>query len=194
MIAWQSMDAFVYHVQGARAPLQLGDVTGLWPAHVAPNAYVCVEGITEHRGMRQSIARSILQGSEDLWYFRLLGSRGVFVEVAADAAMFGPAQHVQICGRVIDPFADKLYHPLLNAYSTTFRTSLKPPIRLIQHNIEPGKWMRAYLLGGIVWMGVLMWQTWALFRLCRQFWLQTRRPVLHNAQSVSTKDLRNFEI
>jgi hypothetical protein len=146
--SFQYADSARYSLGAPASPLQLGDVTTLSPVDIPHNTFVCLNGISEHRGMSQQIARHLGQGPQLYWYFRLLGSRGVFVEVLPDAAQYSTTQAMAVCGRAVDPQRSPLYRSLIAAYADLFHTEVQPPTRLVQVGHAPGTHRRPYLLAG----------------------------------------------
>jgi hypothetical protein len=147
--AWfgrQYVDHARYCFSPSRPPLQLGDVTSLEPGDIPHNGYVCVAGISEHRGLSQTVSRALGQQAEVYWYFRLVGSRGVFVEVPADAEHYGITQRMQVCGRAIDPMQSALYQQLFSSYAQQFATEINPPVRLVQQGVVPGTGRNRYIV------------------------------------------------
>ena len=107
--AWQFRAYAQYAFAPAKPPLLLGNVTEITPEMVPHNTYVSLHGITEHRGMHARSVRGLTLHHDDYWYFRLMGSRGVFIEVAPDVETFGPNTEVTVQGRALDPDLDPLY-------------------------------------------------------------------------------------
>ena len=136
--AWQFRDYATYAFAPPQAPLRLGNVSEMTPEMVPHNAYVSVHGITEHRGMHANTVRGLTLHHDEYWYFRLMGSRGVFIEVAPDAQTYGPNTEVTVAGRAVDPEQDPLYAALLKTYEDTFATELRAHRRVIQVGYAPG--------------------------------------------------------
>jgi hypothetical protein len=127
-------------------PLELGDVRDMTPAQVPHNRYVRLHGITEHRGLRQEAPRGLSLDRREYWYFRLLGSRGVFVEVDPDPNRFGFTQEITVTGRAVDPRRAPMYAELLRAYADIFATENRAELRVIQNGVVPGEGKAAYIV------------------------------------------------
>jgi hypothetical protein len=143
---WGYRDSIAYSFSRARPPLQLGDVVELTPADIPHNAYVELEGITEHRGLTQKITRALWPVRDERWYFRLVGSRGVFIETAPDSEHYGFATRMTIRGRAVDPERSALYADLLNQYRERFSARASDFARIIEVDVEPGTGRLPYLV------------------------------------------------
>ena len=97
------VDQARYEFQVAPVATPIGDVINVGAKALPHNAYISLEGITEHRGLTQSIMRDLSFDRQEYWYFRLLGSGGIFVEVPPDEDAYGIATKVAVSGRVVDP-------------------------------------------------------------------------------------------
>ena len=129
------------------------------------NGYIRVRGITEHRGLTQKFMRGLSFEREEFWYFRLVGSDGVFIEVAANEGSFGIAQRVEVEGRVIDPTRDSQYRALMRTYQTKFGVAASPDLRIVQVSVEPGQRERNYyILFGLLAL-LLAMNIWTAVRL-----------------------------
>ena len=148
--AWGYRDLAHYAFAPPEAPLQLGDVKELRPDDIPHNRYVTIHGITEHRGLKQSVARGPAIGTNEYWYFRLLGSRGVFIEVPPDGKQYGYTTEVTVSGRAVDPRLAPVYRNLLAAYEDTFATELQRQSRVIQVGLEPGTGRVPYIIAAAV--------------------------------------------
>ncbi len=131
-------DWMVYVFSSVREPLDLGDVTAMQPSDIPHNAYVRLTGITEHRGLRQKAVRGLSLNRRELWYFRLLGSQGVFIEVEPDAERFSPVTAVDVTGRAVDPDREAGFGALLATYDAKYFPEERPARRIIQINVSPG--------------------------------------------------------
>ena len=78
------VDQARYEFQVAPVATPIGDVIDVGAKALPHNAYISLEGITEHRGLSQEIMRDLSFDRQEYWYFRLLGSGGIFVEVPPD--------------------------------------------------------------------------------------------------------------
>lgn len=165
--AWQYQDLARYSFTAAAQPLDLGDVTTLTPDLIAHNSYVCVTGISEHRGMTQKVSRVLGEGAKPYWYFRLMGSRGVFVEVPPDATRFGTTQRLRVCGRAVDPVQSPTFHKLIAAYETLFATEVRLPVRIIEAEMLPSEHRSRYALGLLGLTAAIGLQMWILLRSAR---------------------------
>ena len=144
-VLWGYRDSIAYAFASPRPPQELGDVVELSPADIAHNSFVSLQGITEHRGFSQKIVRGILPWREEYWYFRLLGSRGVFVETQPDRERYGFAMALDIRGRAIDPKRAEIYSSLLREYREKFPTTSSEEVRIIQVGVEPGQGRLGFL-------------------------------------------------
>jgi hypothetical protein len=132
-------DLLGYAFSAPRPPQQLGDVVDLVPSDIPDNSFVALSGITEHRGLRQKLVRGLVPLRREYWYFRLLGSRGVFIEVPPDPDKFAFTTEVHVSGRAVDPERSILYRSLLTQYQERFFTSGQKEARIIQVGIAPGE-------------------------------------------------------
>ncbi len=128
----------IYVFSSNRQPLDLGDVTAMKPSDIPHNAYVRLTGITEHRGLTQKLVRGLSLNRRELWYYRLLGSQGVFIEVEPDVDRFSPITAVDVRGRVVDPDREPSYARLLAAYDAMYHPQERPARRVIQVGVLPG--------------------------------------------------------
>ena len=135
---WGLRDWVTYEFTTSSEPLVMGNVATLKPASLPHNGYVTIEGITEHRGMTQKLVRGLGLERTEYWYFRLLGSQGVFIEVVPDEERYGIATRVAVTGRVVDPVRDPTYQRLLAAYDDRFFPQGRTDIRIIQGGAVPG--------------------------------------------------------
>lgn len=156
-----------YAFSDTREPLELGDVSTLLPNEIPHNAYVSLRGITEHRGLTQKTVRGLSLRRSEQWYFRLLGSRGVFVEVAPDSRRFGPVTEVVVRGRAVDPDLEPGYATLLAAYDSRYFPVERPARRVIQVDVEPGYNRWVYVLAFLFLAALLCGNAWVLLRLLR---------------------------
>ncbi len=143
---WGQRDEIRYAFATNHPPVDIGDVAHVSPADLPHNAFVKLRGITEHRGMEQMLVRGIAWRHR-FQYFRLLGSRGIFVEVDPERDPIGTVTQIQVSGRVVDPNHDQRYAHLFAAYDNNFGSMERAQIRIVQVGVEPGIWGRnAYLL------------------------------------------------
>ena len=143
---WGYSDVFSYSFSGQLQPTMMGNVVNRKPVDFIPNTYVSLEGITEHRGLTQKMVRGLSVTREELWYFRLLGSNGVFIEVPADSSLYGLTTAVSVKGRVIDPAQENNYVALMNLYENMFFPKQRTAIRIIQVGVIPGEGQTAFIL------------------------------------------------
>lgn len=162
--AWQYHDAARYSFRAPYAPLQLGDVTSLTPDLVQHNTYVCVEGISEHRGMTQKVSRVLGEAATPYWFFRLVGSRGIFVEVRPDPERFSTMQRMQVCGRAVDPLRSPTYAQLIAAYEALFLTEVASPSRIVEADMVPGAYRNRYAGVMAVLVALMGLQGWLVWR------------------------------
>ncbi len=132
-------DQMAYAFSSPRPPLRLGEVVGLSPADIPHNQYVELSGITEHRGLTQSLVHGVGFTREERWFFRLVGSRGVFIETPADAERYGRTMGLTVRGRAIDPRREAIYDSFLAQYHGRFRAQERPELRIILVGAEPGQ-------------------------------------------------------
>ena len=168
--AWQFRDYARYAFAPAQAPLLLGNVTEITPEMIPHNAYVSIYGITEHRGIHARAVRGLTLHHDEYWYFRLMGSRGVFIEVAPDAENYGPNTEVTVQGRVVDPDLDPLYASLLKSYEDTFVTELRAHRRVIQVGFAPGQGRGRYAVAIALFIGCAGIFTYNGWRAARGLW------------------------
>lgn len=173
--AWGFRDLVAYAFAPVQPPLELGDVSALRPEDIPHNRYVTVHGITEHRGLRQKTGRGLSLTPTELWYFRLLGSRGVFIEVLPDAERYGFTTEVTATGRAVDPQRAPLYADLLASYRNAFAAQTRAESRIIQVDMRPGEGRLPYYLAGTL-LGALGVAN--LVALMRVVWSMRRGPRL----------------
>jgi hypothetical protein len=162
-----------YAFSSTTEPLKLGDVTSMRPEEIPHNAYVQVFGITEHRGLSQMEVRGFGFGRKEYWYFRLLGSRGVFIGVeGGDADKYGIVQEVTVSGRAVDPVRDHCCDKVLAAYREKFAPREEGQLRFILVDSRPGDGRFGFVLLFLLWAGVA---TSAGFMVRRAFLHATRK-------------------
>jgi hypothetical protein len=145
-LVWGQRDEIRYAFTENHPPVDIGDVAHVSPADLPHNAFIKLRGITEHRGMEQKLIRGIAWRHR-FTYFRLLGSRGIFVEVDPDRDTIGTITQIDVSGRVVDPNHDGRYARLLMAYHDNFSSRDRAHMRVVQVGVEPGIWGRnTYLL------------------------------------------------
>ena len=132
------VDQARYEFQVAPVATPIGDVIDVGAKALPHNAYISLEGITEHRGLSQEIMRDLSFDRQEYWYFRLLGSGGIFVEVPPDEDTYGIATKVAVSGRVVDPTQDSTYERLLEVYHDRF-LGQADTVRIIQVGRVPGE-------------------------------------------------------
>lgn len=163
---WSYRDLLAYAFSPARPAQQLGDVVELAPADIPHNAYVELTGITEHRGLTQKLVRGLWPVREELWYFRLLGSRGVFVEVRPDARHYGFATRIRAIGRAVDPARSALHARLLAEYRERFHVD-EGAARIIQVGVVPGEGRGPFFLMFALLGLVIAADVWSLLSYAR---------------------------
>jgi len=144
-----------YVFSSVREPLQLGDVTTMRPEEIPHNGYVELTGITEHRGLSQKEVRGLSLDREEYWYFRLLGSRGVFIAVAGDPDKYGIVTQVTVSGRAVDPTKEACCDKVLDTYRERFHPREEGELRIIQVDVKPGEGRLPYLLLFLLFGGVV---------------------------------------
>ena len=136
--AWRFRDVSAYCWRAPEPPLALGEAIERTPESIPHNAYVQLQGITEHRGLVQKVLQVPGWGRDERWYFRLLGSQGVFIETPPDAARFGFTTDLSVRGRSVDPAIETPYAALLHDYLGRYRAVARPHARIIQVDLAPG--------------------------------------------------------
>ncbi len=172
---WSYRDQVAYAFSAPRPPQQLGDVADLSPGDIPHNAYVEVVGITEHRGLAQKLVRGVLPVREELWYFRLLGSRGVFVEVPPDKDRYGFATRLRARGRAVDPERATVYKKLLSEYDERYHPKERRVFRIIQVGVEPGKGRAPFIVVFGILLLVASTNVWVLVRYLER---RRKRPLV----------------
>jgi len=132
------VDQARYEFQVEPVAASIGDVIHVGAKVLPHNAYISLEGITEHRGLSQAIMRDLSFSRQEYWYFRLLGSGGIFIEVPPDADVYGIATKVSVSGRVVDPTKDSTYERLLEVYHDRFLGEAET-VRIVQVGRVPGE-------------------------------------------------------
>ncbi|MEZ4269892.1 MAG: hypothetical protein R3C68_00155 [Myxococcota bacterium] len=128
------------------SPRDLGDVVEQRPADMPHDAYVRLQGITEHRGMTQELVRGMSLVRQEYWYFRLLGSRGVFIETPKDPQRFGIAQRVDVVGRLVDPAQIGGFSQLIAEYQRRFSSAPLTDYRILRVDYRPGEGRWPYIV------------------------------------------------
>lgn len=170
---WGLVDQARYEFQVTPIPTAVGDIVEVGSNALAHNTYISLEGITEHRGLSQKLIRDLSFNRQEYWYFRLLGSGGVFIEVPPDADKFGIATKVAVTGRVIDPARDSAYERLLEVYGDRFLGDTKS-VRIIQVGRVPGE----SRMGFYVALGILVLLIFSNLRSLRGL-LRAREEMAH---------------
>ena len=165
---WGYWDGALYAFMVPQEPLRMGDVAEMTPEQLKHNTYVTVHGITEHRGLRQTLLRGLSMSQREYWYFRLLGSRGVFIEVEPDASKYGFTTEVTVSGRAVDPAQAPMYRELLHSYEDIFASANKAHTRIIQVDVRPGEGRTGYVVALTALGGLALANLLALMRLLRQ--------------------------
>lgn len=164
---WGYRQDIAYAFATPSSPRELGDVTQMTPRDIPPNAYVELSGITEPRGLSQKKVRGFGVSRDELWYFRLAGSGGVFIEVLPDKETYGFATRVEVAGRAVDPATDRTYEGLVADFHQRFYKKKQPDLRVIQVGIKPGEGRGPYLIAGILLLALLTSNLVVLVRLVR---------------------------
>jgi len=164
-VAWVFQDNISYAFKSDLTPLELGDVVSLTPQDIPHNSFVKLEGITEHRGLAQTLTRNLSFVREEFWYFRLLGSRGVFIEVPPDQERFGYATYVKVQGRAIDPLKETKYRALIDMYQKQYGAKTRSDLRVIQVNYLPGAGKIPFVIMAALFIVAIVANTIILRRL-----------------------------
>jgi hypothetical protein len=164
-LVWGAFYHMVFVFGPATEPRDLGDVSRITPADIPHNAFVSLSGITEHRGMTQGRVRGLGFSREEYWYFRLTGSRGVFVEVLPDKERFGFATYVRVVGRAVDPAKDSSFSTLLDKYHDRFFTDRRPELRIIEVDERPGEGRIPYILAVVLLLSLFGVAVFSVVRL-----------------------------
>ncbi len=144
-------DWLIYVFAEPRTPTIVKDISLVAPIDLKHNDYVELTGITEHRGMAQQLVRGLDLPRKEYWYFRLLGSRGVFIEVPPDEQRYDFMTEVTVRGRIVDPKQATLYQYLIEDYHERYAAKRRENMRILQVGAEPGAGQTPYivLLGGL---------------------------------------------
>lgn len=167
---WLFADWVTYSLFTDGAPLELGEITEVGAAQLEHNQLVAVRGITEHRGMTQKLVLGPSFEHVERWYFRLVGSRGVFVEVPTDPQRFGPAFELTVRARVVDVERSPAHARLIERYDEKFGTNTTGPVRVLQVGVEPGVYAgRSGMLLAALATSLVVWlaAAWQLTRIHR---------------------------
>ncbi len=148
-------------------PRRLGDVARFQPTDIPHNSFVELEGVTEHRGMKQKMVRGLGLNRKEFWYFRLMGSRGTFIEVEPDPEKWGYTTFVNIRGRAVDPKKSTLYGALLDEYHSRYFAKRRNEFRVIQVGIEPGDGRWVFLLVFFAFGTLAASNIWVLWNLLK---------------------------
>ncbi len=137
--AYSLRGSFAYAFGSAAAkPQVIGDVASHSPDDLPHNGYVEISGITEHRGLKRMAVRGLSLSRREFWYFRLLGSRGVFIEVPSDSPGYGFVTRVEVSGRAVDPRREPGFDGLLGTYAHMFTPQDAGTLRIVQVGLAPG--------------------------------------------------------
>jgi hypothetical protein len=161
---WGYRDLISYAFQEPRPPQQLGDIVGMQPGDIPHNSFVEITGITEHRGMTQKLVRGFGLERQEYWYYRLVGSRGVFVEVPPEPEKYGRAVQLTVSGRAVDPVRAEVYEALLSNYHERFHTRERLEHRIIQVGVKPGDGRAPFLASFALLLFVAAFNVWTLSR------------------------------
>lgn len=165
---WGYRDFVVFILTAPEEPQVLGDVADIEPSAIPHNAYVKLSGITEHRGMQQKLIRGLNYTQSEYWYFRLLGSQGVFIETEPDPAKYSLVTQLTVTGRAVDPRRDRTYDKLLEEYQRKFASEPRPNMRIIQVGVRPGEGHGALLAVVAVFLAVAALNIWSIVSFARQ--------------------------
>jgi hypothetical protein len=165
-------DGFVYAFAASQPPKPMGNVDTIAPEQLIHNDYVSIRGVTEHRGMQLKVVRGLGFSRQEYWYFRLLGSRGVFIEVEPDADKYGYITQVDVAGRVVDPARSDVYSRLVDEYVKKFHPREREHFRVVQVGLQPGEGKLPYFIGIAVLTLISLVNIVVLYRHLRR-----RRPV-----------------
>ncbi|MBT6175962.1 MAG: hypothetical protein HOI23_01860 [Deltaproteobacteria bacterium] len=155
------VDQARYEFQVAPVPTAIGDVIEVGAKVLPHNAYISLEGITEHRGLSQAIMRDLSLNRQEYWYFRLLGSGGIFIEVPPDEDVYGIATKVAVSGRVVDPTKDSTYQRLLEVYHDRFLGEADT-VRIIQVGRVPGEAQTGFIVAIVVLVLLVIFNLFSL--------------------------------
>ncbi len=161
------VDQIRYEFQVDPVPVKVGNVVETRASGLVHNTYVTLGGITEHRGMTQELMRGLSFERNEYWYFRLLGSGGIFIEVEPDKDRYGIATQVSVTGRVVDPRLDSTYDRLLEVYGERFVADTRGEIRIVQVGAVPGESRNGYLVVFALLMALLLFNLYSLRGLIR---------------------------
>ncbi len=164
---WGYRDHMAYVFASPHPPSPLGEITQMTPRDIPHNSYVTVSGITEHRGLTLEKVRGFGVSRDELWYFRLAGSRGVFIEVLPDKQSYGFATRVEVTGRAVDPQRESGYEQLFADYHRRFASQQRPALRVIQVGVAPGAGRGTYIVAFVVIMALFLSNIVVLVRLVR---------------------------
>ncbi|MEO1171442.1 MAG: hypothetical protein AAFX94_05235, partial [Myxococcota bacterium] len=141
-------DLIRYVFSDSRPPTDVGNIVDVPRGGLVHNDYVRLEGVTMHRGLVQTIVRTVGFSKEELHYFELSGAGGVFVEVPPELGVEF-ASFVEVAGRVVDPKRTSFYNPLLAKYEERYYQERRPHERIVQVGVVPGKgrWPFIWLFG-----------------------------------------------
>jgi hypothetical protein len=161
---WGYRDLIAYAFASPRPPRQLGDVVGLRPGDIPHNSYVELSGITEHRGLAQQLVRGLALSRDEHWYFRLVGSQGIFIEVPPDPERYGRTTEVLVSGRAIDPRRVGVYDTFVAQYHQRWHAEERPELRIIQVDVRPGEGRKPFVILFVVILGLGSANAWTLWR------------------------------
>lgn len=161
---WGYRDFLSYVFSPEAPPLQLGNVSEFTPDSIAHNSYVELTGITEHRGLKQMLVRGLSFPPREFWYFRLMGSRGVFIEVPPDSNRYGYATELTVRGRAVDPQQSPIYDYLLGTYRELYFPQEREALRIIQVDVKPGEGRMPFVIMLAAMLGLVLLNGWLLVR------------------------------
>ena len=146
-VAAPHYDEAAYAFGSQQMPLWLGEAQTLSPARIIHNTYVQIDGITEHRALRQEVVRGLGLVREEQWLFGLLGSGGTFIAVKADKHKYAPTMQLRVQGRAVDPKYAAHYASLLRQYDQIFARQAMGTgraARVIEVDVRPGEGRTPY--------------------------------------------------
>lgn len=167
---WGYRDGIVYAFRDPAPPTKMGPVTELHPSELQHNTYVEISGITEHRGLRQKVVRGLGIERREFWYMRLVGSRGVFLELPPDKDKYGFTTRLTVQGRVVDPERADVYATLLETYRDRYFTRKRPQQRVVQVGYAPGSGRKPFFVMFSVLAAIAAFNLYNLVH-----WLRIRR-------------------
>lgn len=176
-LLWSNRYWMAYAFTTPTRPLELGNVSTMRPTDIPHNAYVAIEGITEHRGLTQKNARGITLDRREWWYMRLLGSRGVFVSVPPKSKQYSTMMEVHVVGRAVDPKKEASHNSLLQGYRLRFSPQPFDQARIILVGAKPGEHRENYIITILVLVVLFASTAYSVIRTVRfgKDWWEVRK-------------------